>query len=135
MCLHVDCVNVHYNPTDENRYIPLATNAVRMGTLVGLNINKPTVKYLGTQGTSGIKIYDLNIASTGLTEGVAKDLGINYDVVTIHEHNRPEFMPTYDDVMLKIVYNKDSRKLLGGQILSTYDLTDQMNILSIAIQK
>ncbi|VEU83299.1 FAD-dependent oxidoreductase [Acholeplasma hippikon] len=129
-----DCVNVYYNPTDEYRYIPLATNAVRMGALVGLNILENKIKYQGTQGTSGIKIYDLSIASTGLTEGVAKAAGINYGVVTVKDHNRPEFMPTFDDVMLKLTFDKDTRRVLGGQILSTYDLTDKMNILSIVIQ-
>ncbi len=129
-----DCVNVFYNPTGEQRYIPLATNAVRMGTLVGLNILENKVKYMGTQGTSGIKIYDLSISSTGLTEGVARDSGINYGVVSLKDQNRPTFMPTYDDVLLKLVYNKDSREILGGQILSNYDVTDKMNILSVVIQ-
>ena len=36
-----------------------------MGTLVGKNLVKPTLKYMGTQGTSGIKIYNKCIASTG----------------------------------------------------------------------
>lgn len=129
-----DCVNVFYNPTGEQRYIPLATNAVRMGTLVGLNIIENKIKYMGTQGTSGIKIFDLSIASTGLTEGVAKDSGMNYGVVLIKDQNRPTFMPTYDDVLLKIVYDKDSRIVLGGQILSDYDVTDKMNVLSVVIQ-
>ncbi len=129
-----DCANIYYNPTEEYRYIPLATNAVRMGTIVGRNIVKPTVKYIGTQGTSGIKIYDWNISSTGLTEVVAKELGINYGTVTVKDHNRPEFMPTYDDAVLKIVFDKDSRKILGGQILSQIDLTEKMNTLSVCIQ-
>lgn len=129
-----DNANIIYNPTDEVRYIPLATNAVRMGTLVGLNIKDQHVPYVGTQGTSGIKIYDLNISSTGLTEGVAQQAGIEYETITIHDHNRPEFMPSYDDVLLKLVFEKHTKRLLGGQILSKYDLTAQMNILSLAIQ-
>ena len=129
-----DNANIIYNPTDEVRYIPLATNAVRMGALVGLNIVNQHVPYVGTQGTSGIKIYDLNISSTGLTEGVAQQAGIEYETITTHDHNRPEFMPSYDDVLLKLVYEKHTKRLLGGQILSKYDLTAQMNILSLAIQ-
>ncbi|CCV64111.1 CoA-disulfide reductase [Alteracholeplasma palmae J233] len=129
-----DCVNVHYNPTGESKYIPLATNAVRMGTIAGLNIEKHQVKYIGTQGTSGIKIYDWSISSTGLTEGVAKDLGKDYATVTVKDHNRPEFMPSYDDAMLKIVFDKKTRQILGGQIVSKCDLTEKMNTLSVCIQ-
>ncbi|WP_025724792.1 FAD-dependent oxidoreductase [Acholeplasma granularum] len=129
-----DCANIIYNPTEEVRYIPLATNAVRMGTLVGLNIAYQKIPYVGTQGTSGIKIYDLNISSTGLTEEVAKLYKLNYSTIIINDHNRPEFMPEYEDVLLKLVYEKETNRLLGGQILSKYDLTAQMNILSLAIQ-
>ena len=130
-----DCANIYYNPTKESKYIPLATNAVRMGTLVGLNIKGPNVKYVGTQGTSGIKIYNWSISSTGLTEGVAKDAGINYGTVTVTDNNRPEFMPTYDEATLKIVFDKNSRRILGGQIISESDLTEKMNTLSVCIQK
>ncbi|AGL91029.1 Putative NADH oxidase H2O2-forming [Candidatus Phytoplasma australiense] len=129
-----DCVNVYSNPKKITQYIPLATNAVRMGTLVGLNLMKNQVKYLGTQGTSGIKIIDLNISSTGLTETVAKELGKNYDTVTIKDANRPEFMPDFETVTLKLVFDKDSRKILGGQIVSRMDLTEKINTLSVCIQ-
>ncbi|MBU0996796.1 MAG: FAD-dependent oxidoreductase [Firmicutes bacterium] len=129
-----DAATVHYNPTNETRYIPLATNAVRMGTLVARNLVKPTIKSLGTQGTSGIQIYEYSISSTGLTEIVAKEMNINYGTVTIKDNDRPEFMPEYVEVMLKIVFDKDSRQLLGGQILSKKDVTQNMNTLSVCIQ-
>ncbi len=117
------------------RYIPLATNAVRMGTLVAININEPKIKYMGTQGTSGIKIYDQCIASTGLTVESAKmTTKYNVDSVLITDNYRPEFMPTYEPVTLKIVFDKDSRRILGGQIISKIDLTQFMNTLSVVIQ-
>ena len=129
-----DCCVVKFNPTGEDRYIPLATNAVRMGTLVARNINGPTIKYMGTQGTSGIKIYEECIASTGLTEEGAKLSGIEVETSTIEENYRPEFMPTYEKAMVKIVFDKNSRRILGGQIISKADLTQFMNTLSVVIQ-
>ena len=130
-----DCCVVKYNPAKEERYIPLATNAVRMGTLVAKNIVKPTLKYMGTQGTSGIKIYDKCIASTGLTEEGAKlTTSINAGSVTITDNHRPEFMPTYEAATVKLVFDKDSRRVIGGQICSNVDLTQYMNTLSVVIQ-
>ncbi len=130
-----DCCSVIYNPAEDIRYIPLATNAVRMGTLVAININEPKIKYMGTQGTSGIKIYDQCIASTGLTVESAKmTTKYNVDSVLITDNYRPEFMPTYEPVTLKIVFDKDSRRILGGQIISKIDLTQFMNTLSVVIQ-
>ena len=126
---------VRYNPAKDNRYIPLATNAIRMGMLIARNIEKPSLKYMGTQGTSGIKIYDVCIASTGLTEASVKaTTNLEVDSVTIHENNRPEFMPTFHDVMVKLVFEKESKRIVGGQIASKVDMTEHMNTLSVVIQ-
>ena len=130
-----DCCVVRFNPAKENRYIPLATNAVRMGTLVAKNLVEPSLKYMGTQGTSGIKIYDLCIASTGLTEEVAKNTTkLNVASVTVTDNYRPEFMPSFEEAKLKLVYDKDTKKIIGGQIISKIDLTQFMNTLSVVIQ-
>ncbi|MGL4799791.1 MAG: FAD-dependent oxidoreductase [Cellulosilyticaceae bacterium] len=130
-----DCCVVGYNPAEDKRYIPLATNAVRMGFLVAKNLVEPTLKYMGTQGTSGIKIYDYNIASTGMTEEIAKAT-TSYDVasVIVTDNDRPEFMPTFEEVTLSIVYDKTTRRVLGGQIISKQDVTQMMNTLSVVIQ-
>lgn len=129
-----DSCAVIYNPTKEHRYIPLATNAVRMGTLAARNLVKPTTKYMGTQGTSGIKIYEHNIASTGLTEEACKDLDIEIETVTVKDNYRPEFMPTFDEATLKVVYEKENRRILGAQIISKADLTQSINTMSVIIQ-
>lgn len=130
-----DCCVVLYNPAGDTRYIPLATNAVRMGTLVARNIEKPTLRYMGTQGTSGIKIYENSIASTGLTEEVAKaTTSMKVASTLVNESYRPDFMPTHENAMLKLVYDKETRRVLGGQILSKIDLTQYMNTLSVVIQ-
>ncbi|MBW7456592.1 NADH oxidase, partial [Paenibacillus sepulcri] len=129
-----DSCAIHYNPTGQDAYIPLATNAVRMGALIARNLVKPTVKYMGTQGTSGIKIYDYHIASTGMTEQAARSAGMIVKSVTINDNYRPEFMPTYEKVLLKVVYEETGRRIIGAQIMSKADLTQAINTLSVCIQ-
>ncbi|QAA34823.1 FAD-dependent oxidoreductase [Clostridium manihotivorum] len=129
-----DCCSVIYNPTGKREYIPLATNAVRMGTLIGRNLVKPTTKYMGTQATSGIKIYEYNIAATGLTEDSAKAAGFNVKSVSVTDNYRPEFMPTFDSATIKVVYDADSEVILGAQLISKTDLTQMMNTMSVVIQ-
>lgn len=129
-----DSCAIRYNPTGEPAYIPLATNAVRMGTLVARNLLGPTVRYLGTQGTSGIKIFDLNIGSTGLTEQAALDAGMIVKSVTISDNFRPEFMPTYEQALLKVVYEEAGGRIVGAQLLSKADLTQSINTMSVCIQ-
>ncbi len=129
-----DSCAIRYNPTGKLGYIPLATNAVRMGTLVAKNLKESKVKYMGTQGTSGIKIYDHNIASTGLTEESAQKEGIAVKTLTLTDNHRPEFMPTFEEVFLKVVYDEKTRKILGGQIHSKLDMTQTINTMSVVIQ-
>ncbi|MFB9325700.1 FAD-dependent oxidoreductase [Paenibacillus aurantiacus] len=129
-----DSCAIHYNPTGTHAYIPLATNAVRMGTLVARNLVTPTVRYMGTQGTSGIKIYDYNIASTGMTEAAAIAGGMKVKAVTLNENYRPEFMPTFEKVLLKVVYVEQTGRIIGAQVLSKADLTQAINTLSVCIQ-
>ena len=129
-----DCCAVVYNPTGKHQYIPLATNAVRMGALVAKNLDGNNIKYLGTQGTSAIKIYSMNCASTGMIESVAVASGFEIETVILTESNRPEFMPTYNEVLLKVVYDKNTRRVLGAQIVSDFDMTQTMNTMSVVIQ-
>lgn len=129
-----DSCAIKYNPTGEHAYIPLATNAVRMGTLVGRNIMKPTIKYMGTQGTSGLHLFDHSMASTGLTEKAAVRAGMNVKSITIEENNRPEFMPDYEVITLKVVYEEESRRIVGAQVISKADVTQSVNTLSVCIQ-
>jgi NADPH-dependent 2,4-dienoyl-CoA reductase/sulfur reductase-like enzyme len=129
-----DSCAVYYNPARTHAYIPLATNAVRMGTLVGKNLLAPTIRYQGTQGTSGLRLYDLNIASTGLTEDAAPFFGLEVTSTTVQDAYRPEFMPTAENVQLKLVYETATHRLVGAQIISKVDLTQAMNTLSVAIQ-
>ncbi|MCM3597565.1 FAD-dependent oxidoreductase [Metabacillus idriensis] len=129
-----DSCAILYNPTGKHAYIPLATNAVRMGTLAAKNLVKKTIKYMGTQGTSGIKIYENNIASTGMTETAASFMDMNVKSITILENDRPEFMPSYESVTLKVVYEEGTRRIVGAQVMSKADLTQSINTLSVCIQ-
>ena len=89
-----DSATVFYNPTGQHDYIPLATNAVRQGLLVGRNIETPTVKYMGTQATSAVQLYDLSLAASGLTRAGAERRGLTVRETSLTEDYRPDFMLT-----------------------------------------
>ena len=129
-----DCCTVFFNPSQEQMYIPLATNAVRMGTLAAVNICENKIKHPGTQGSSGIKIYEYNMAATGISEEVGKKMGLNVTSITIEDNFRPEFMPSYEKVTFKVVFDKDTREIKGAQLNSKFDLTQSINTLSVCIQ-
>lgn len=129
-----DSTVVHYNPTATKNYIPLATNAVRQGLLVGKNLTAPTLKYRGTQGTSGLYLFGWTIGSTGLTAESAALQNIEVSSTYFEDNYRPEFMPTTEKIMMQLVYEKKSKRILGAQFMSKYDITQSANTLSLAIQ-
>ena len=129
-----DSTAVNYNPNGGHAYIPLATNAVRMGSLVGKNINGDKVAYRGTQSTSGLHLFGWNIGSTGVNEGSAKHFGLETHSVYVEDNYRPEFMPTNEKLYMKLVYEVGTGRIVGGQIMSKYDCTASANTLSLAIQ-
>jgi NADPH-dependent 2,4-dienoyl-CoA reductase/sulfur reductase-like enzyme len=128
-----DCCAVNNNATKQPAYIPLATNAVRMGTLVAHNLVNPVLAHPGTQGTSGLKIYNHNIASTGLTESAAKLAGLSVDSAYIEDNYRPEFMPENALIQLKIVYEIETHRIVGAQVISDADFTQSINTISLGI--
>jgi len=129
-----DSTVVHFNPTQNYQYIPLATNAIRQGFLIGQNILEPKLTYQGTQGTSGLQIFGLNIGTTGLTEEAAHMYNIPVKTTLFQDNYRPEFMPSTEKVLMKLVYDDKNHQILGGQLLSKYDITQSANTLSLAIQ-
>ncbi|MBL1224513.1 NADH oxidase [Enterococcus sp. BWR-S5] len=129
-----DSAVVHYNPSGTNNYIPLATNAVRQGMLVGYNLTENKLAYRGTQGTSGLYLFGWKIGSTGVTMESGKLNGLDVEATYFEDNYRPEFMPTTEKVMMELVYEKGTNRIVGGQLMSKYDITQSANTLSLAVQ-
>jgi len=130
-----DAASVHYNPTNDNQYIPLATNSVRQGILVGKNIEKDTAAYMGTQASSAVELFGRTYAASGLTKEHAEVLGKNVETVSLEDNYRPEFMLSTTPVLMNLVWDPETRVVLGGALTSMYDVSQSANLLSLAIQK
>lgn len=118
----------------KDAYIPLATNAIRQGTIVGTNVFGNTMRDMGTQSSSGLNLYGTTMVSSGLTLENAKEAGFDAAAVTIEDNYRPEFMPTTTPVLMTLVWNKKTRQILGGQLMSKHDVSQSANVLSLCIQ-
>ncbi|GAB5057021.1 FAD-dependent oxidoreductase [Companilactobacillus alimentarius] len=130
-----DAASVHYNPTGDDQYIPLATNSVRQGILVGNNIEKDTVAYMGTQTSSAVELFGRTYAASGLTKVHADALGKKVAEVSLEDNYRPEFMLSTTPVLMNLVWDPETRVVLGGALTSKYDVSQSANLLSLAIQK
>ncbi len=131
-----DCATVYDNSIKDTNYIALATNAVRSGVVAAHNACGTDIQSIGVQGSNGISIWGLNMVSTGLTLEKAKVNG--YDAVTTEYEDlqKPEFIEHNNEkVKLRIVYDKNTRVILGAQMASREDISMGIHMFSLAIQE
>ena len=130
-----DCATVFDNSVHDTNYIALATNAVRSGVVAAHNICGTNIESVGVQGSNGISIYGLNMVSTGLTLRKAKSLGINAVATDYEDLQKPAFIKKNNPVKIRIVYDMDTRKVLGAQMASNEDISMGIHMFSLAIQE
>lgn len=131
-----DCATVYDNSIQDINYIALATNAVRSGIIAAHNACGTHLETIGVQGSNGISIYGLNMVSTGLTLEKAKHLGFNAIATSYTDLQKPGFIEhDNDNVAIKIVYDADTRRILGAQMASTQDISMGIHMFSLAIQE
>lgn len=121
-----------------HQQVALATNAVKSGITAASHINgNAMVKVKSVVGTNAICVFDHKLASTGISEETAKRSGMNAASSYVEDNDRPEFMDSYTKTRIKLVYDKDTLKLLGAQI-GSYGETNHTEViyyLALAIQQ
>lgn len=127
-----DCATVPHM-LQENSYIPLATSANKLGRIVGENLGGLNSTYQLTLGSSCIKVLDMEAGRTGLSEEDAKKLGINYSAKFVSDMNQTDYYPGQEKIHVKVIYAKDSKVLLGGQVVGKKDAVQRVNVLATAI--
>ncbi len=131
-----DCATVYDNSIGGTNYIALATNAVRSGIIAAHNACGTELESIGVQGSNGISIWGLNMVSTGLTLEKAKANGFNPTTTEYEDLQKPEFIEHNNEtVKLRIVYDKDTRVILGAQMCSREDISMGIHMFSLAIQE
>jgi len=128
-----DCVECANLVTGKKAHAPLGSTANRHGRVIGDNITGGDAAFPGIVGTAAIKTMGVNIASTGITERQAKELG--YDVITSVAPwmDRAHFYPGGKAITLKIVADARDGRLLGAQGVGPGDVTKRIDIIAAAI--
>lgn len=128
-----DATYIPYGPTGKEQSVALATSARRQGIVSAKNMEENKYKQPAVNGTSALPFFDYKLATTGLGETACERAGIDYESKYVEEQILPDFRGDDTTVHLKITYEKDNHKILGGQILSKSDETDSINVISTAI--
>ncbi|MGL5001250.1 MAG: CoA-disulfide reductase [Cetobacterium sp.] len=128
-----DCATVPHLVRNEDVYIPLATTANKIGRVVGENLAGLETKFGGTLGSAAVKVMDVEAGRTGITETEAIKMGINYKTVFVKDKNQTSYYPGREDIFVKLIYDADTRVLLGGQIAGKKGAVLRVDALATAI--
>ena len=129
-----DAVQVKNFVTGEPAHIPLAGPANKQGRIAADNIAGRESFYKGSQGSSVVKLFDMTIAATGLNEQNAKKAGIDCDKIVLAPANHAGYYPGGKIMTMKLVYEKESYRLLGAQIVGHEGVDKRIDVLATAIR-
>lgn len=131
-----DCATVFDNAVQKTDYIALATNAVRSGIIAAHNACGTKLESVGVQGSNGISIFGFNMLSTGITLQKAKKLGYDAEATDYEDLQKAAFIESGNHmVKIRIVYDKNTRIILGAQMCSDYDISMGIHMFSLAIEE
>jgi rhodanese-related sulfurtransferase len=129
-----DAVEIRNFLTDAPAFIPLAGPANKQGRIAADNIAGGFSTYDGTQGTSVMKLFDMAVATTGLNEKSAREAGINYDKTYISAMSHAGYYPGASGMTVKVLWNRDTRKLIGAQIVGFDGVDKRCDVIATAIR-
>ena len=114
--------------------MPLAGPANRQGRIAADNICGISSAYHGTQGTAIMRFFDLTAASVGLNEKAAAAAGIAYDKTYTYPSSHATYYPGSTNMSIKVLWEKESGRLLGAQIVGFDGVDKRMDVLSAAMR-
>ena len=129
-----DAVQVKHFVSGQDTLIPLAGPANKQGRIAADNICGGDSRYHGSQGSSVIKLFDMTAASTGLNETNAKKAGIDADAVILSPMSHAGYYPGGKVMTMKVVFEKESFRLLGAQIVGYEGVDKRIDVLATAIR-
>ena len=128
-----DAVQVKHSVTGQNVLLSLAGPANKQGRIAADNICGGDSRYLGSQGSSVIKVFDLTAAVTGVNETNARKAGLDVDTVVLSPMSHAGYYPGGKLMTMKVVFEKGTYRLLGAQIVGYEGVDKRIDVLATAI--
>jgi NADPH-dependent 2,4-dienoyl-CoA reductase/sulfur reductase-like enzyme len=113
--------------------IALGTIANKQGRVAGINIAGGRATFPGVVGTAMVKVFEWEVARTGLQEREAALAEIPFTSVKIEAHTRAGYYPGAGRIFVKILVEKGSGRLLGGQIIGKEGAGKRIDVLAVAL--
>jgi len=128
-----DCVENINRITGQKILAPLGSTANKHGRVIGTNVAGGCESFPGVLATAVAKVFEYNVARVGLNELQARESG--YDVLTclVPGYEYATYYPNGKELLVKLVVEKSSGRLLGGQVVGPGETAKRIDVLATAL--
>jgi NADPH-dependent 2,4-dienoyl-CoA reductase/sulfur reductase-like enzyme len=128
-----DCADAFHVVTGKKTWIPLALRANRAGWAVADNVCGRSVELPGVSGTAVFKVFDLEVARTGLNVREAEGAGFDPAAVTVSSRSRAHAHPGASTILVHMVADRKTGRLLGAQMVGREGAAHRINAPAVAL--
>lgn len=130
-----DCALVKNRLTGRPQWSPMGSSANLEGRTLAQALAGEEKSFAGVLGTAVCRLPGLNVAKTGLTEQAAKDAGYNVETALIVTDDKAHYYPDSSFFAIKLLADRDTRALLGLQVLGpgAVDKICDLGVLAISM--
>ncbi|WP_245588618.1 FAD-dependent oxidoreductase [Deinococcus pimensis] len=128
-----DCAEHFHRVLGKPVWIPLGTTANKQGRVAGRNVTGGDARFAGIVATAVAKVFDLGVARTGLNEWEARAAGLDVRTVVLDSTDQAGYMPDAEDLTVKLVVERATGRLLGGQAVGRRGADKRVDVLATAL--
>jgi len=128
-----DCADAYHVVTGQKTWIPLALRANRSGWAVADNVCGKEIRLEGVAGTAVFKVFNLEVARTGLSLEESHRYGFEPVDVTINSRSRAHAHPGAETIWVNLIGDIKSGRLLGAQMVGCEGVAHRINAAAVAL--
>lgn len=128
-----DCIENFHLVSKNYAWIPLGSSANKEGRCAAINIAGQYDAFPGVLGSAVTRYDGLTISLTGLNETEAKKFGFDTISSTMTKKDKAGYMPQAENITIKLIADKRSKKILGAQAIGSGDADKRINTVASAI--
>jgi len=128
-----DCVSNVSIITGKKMFVPMGSTANKHGHVIAANITGGSEKFPGIVSTACVKVFDFNTGRVGLGERQAIEAGYETVTALVPGADKPGYYPRSKEVIIKLIVDKKTRRILGGQGTGPGDVIKRIDVLATGI--
>jgi len=130
-----DCCEVFNLVSQDWVYTPLGDIANKQGRVAGENAAGGKATFSGVVGSAAFKVFELEVAFTGLGMQMARQYGFDVDSQVIEAESKVGYMPGSKRILIKLIFDRQSGRLLGAQMAGKEGVARRINALAVALHQ